>query len=363
MAFEIGSFIARFGIDMSEYSRGIINANGLNALFGQTFTTFIANPLLGSITTLRQVGGAFLDAAGQTLSYAEEIQRIAGQTGIAAESLQALRETLKQAGVDAGLAEAAMAKFADVLGTARAQGGPGADAIQRLGLSLGQVKEGDEGIRLVLERLASIDSVTTRAQIATDLFGRSAGPTLANAVRQSGGSVRGLVDQYERLGLVLGSQQIDRLASLDDAMGRFGQAAEGVKRTAIAAFLEGFAEVVGTGTEGVDRLADSLKNSLVPAAQEAGKWVGELIKSLEGFQRSDLIEGFKALGDAAVKMASAATAIANLTNNQSGRKDLNFGERNFPFLTSLFEQAGNLAYQGRLDTLERNKPWRRRPSE
>lgn len=343
MSTVIGAFKATLGIDVSEYTSGILSANATTEIFGQTFTNFLANPVLGGIGLLKNLGASLISAAGDNLEYAETIQRVAQETGASTDTLQTLREMLEDAGVSADQAQVGLAKFADMLGTARRDGGPAADAIRDLGLNLEQVGDGDHAIRMVLEALSRIPSASARADLAAALFGRTAGPVLANALKETGGDLGAVTEELRKFGLVLSEDTLRSSGELDATMDSLGNAFEGIKRTAMSEFLDGVAKGLGkTKIEG-DDVANVL-DRIGPVAEKAGAAFGSLAKGLENFANSDVVQGLKALGD-------VINGLDRL-GDMGGRGG--WWERHFPFATSLTEQAGNIAYGNGIMPLRRD---------
>lgn len=304
MTFSLGSFGVSLGFDGSAFTSGLNTAAAQTRIFGDTVTTGMTNPLLGTVGALKDVAQWLVRTAQETLSYAETIERVSASTGASVETLQALREALAQAGVDASTAEQGLAKFADVLGTARTTGGPAVATLDRLGISLNTLQPDDSGIRRVLEAVAAIEEPSKRAAAATDLFGRSAGPALANAISASGGSVEALVQEYKDLGLVLNGQSVQALAKLDDSVGRVTQSIEGLKRTAFSEFLQG----LSPGLEDTSRRLSEVSGGLGDAstfARDLGAGLSVVLETI-----NPVITGLKTL---VTEIDNARNAAAELT--------------------------------------------------
>lgn len=292
MAFGIGSFSATLGIDTSGWSGGLTAANAVTSVFGQTVTNFMTNPILGAVGAMTSMGRAVISTAAENLRYAETISRLAAETGASTDTVQTLREVLDDAGVSVDQAQAGLAKFADMLGTARRDGGPAAEAIRALGLNLERVGDGDAAIRATLEALAGIESASKRADLAAALFGRTAGPALATALRQSQGSMQSLVDEYRQYGLVLDAGVIEKTAKVDALMDSLSNSAQGIVRSGMAAFLTGAAEGFGE-MQGPAETVQQILKQIVPAAEGAGRAFGDLAKYLKDLAGSDTVQGLR----------------------------------------------------------------------
>ncbi|HCT46159.1 MAG TPA: hypothetical protein DF699_13200, partial [Phycisphaerales bacterium] len=76
----LGNFQARLGLDSKDYAKGMINAEAASRVFGNSFTAFVSNPLLGSIEIFKNVGQAAISGSVEILGYAESIERLSQQT-------------------------------------------------------------------------------------------------------------------------------------------------------------------------------------------------------------------------------------------------------------------------------------------
>src|SRR4051812_2205082 len=103
--FDAGSAASKLGLDLSEYTRGMLQATSLAQLFPQTVTTFIANPLLGVVEVAEKAGGAlagivsaWMDAVGAFAKRADDIGDKAASLGVKPEFLSGVGAAFKDAG-------------------------------------------------------------------------------------------------------------------------------------------------------------------------------------------------------------------------------------------------------------------------
>jgi len=311
MSWVLGSFRATLGIDATGFERGMLNAQGLTQVFGSTFATFVTNPVLGGVAAFSQLTRATLSAANAHLQYVQDTRRVAQETGVSVELLQALYETLEANGVAGSRAGEGLAFLNKQLGDARTIGGPAKDTLEALGLSIESLERGEQGVTRVLEAVAAVEDPTLRAAFAADLLGRQGGAVLANQLRQGGGSVRALVADIDSLGQIVDTETIDSLNRLKDVQGRIEQQWIGLKRTAITEFLRGFTDEANLSVKGSDALAKSLRDELSPAMRGAGRDAAGLLSTVVELLKlvNDLKGGITSLGESLGVIDAIAAGI------------------------------------------------------
>lgn len=288
----IGTFRAVLGLDTSDYARGIINAEAMNRVFGSSFTSFVSNPLLGSIDIIKNAVGGLLRYSGQLLSTAEDVQRLGQVTGVSAESIQALRRQMELAGHDAKAADDGLRFLARGLGDAQRGAGPAVQALEALGISIEDIADTEEGLRIVLDALDAVPDAATRSALAAKLLGEQAGAKLVNAVGGGARALDDLIDRGLRLGKVIEEATVDSLAGLNTTLGLSKQSLEGIRQAATAAFLKGFAGEFDSGAQSAEDLAERINASLTPALERMGRATGEFIGNLDS-----LIERLERVGN------------------------------------------------------------------
>lgn len=284
MAFSIGSFFARLGIDTGEYSRGLLNAQTVTRTFGNTFAAFVANPVLGGITALNNFGRAAFRTLTETAALGEAIERLAAQTGLSVETIQALQAQFKEAGFNAESATGALVQFANRLGEVKINGAAAADLFRRIGVDLSGVGDTEEGLRRALDAINAMPTAAERAAAAADLFGRFGGTQIVNAVGGGSEALDGLIERFRRLGLVANTETISALSKTGDVMDTLTSAIEGVKRTAAGEFLLGISGQAGDAEASVVELTNEINNNLGPVMRELGETLADLIDRLDEYR-------------------------------------------------------------------------------
>lgn len=284
MAFNLGSISARLQLDSDGYTRGMLNAQSMNAFFGQSVTNFINNPILGTINLFKNAAKAVVSWSADLLSAAEAAQRLSVQTGLSTSTVQALRAEFELAGRPVTQAEQAMRTFNTRLAQARELGGPVADVFTRIGVSIDPLQNTDEVFGRVARALSEYGTVAESAAIAAQLFGEEAGGAVAETLA-TGGGIDAIVQKMQAFGRVTDEQGIDKMAALNTQMGLLGQGLSGLRQSLTTDFLsvlfEGFEDFDDEQMqEFIRTLRDDLKPT-VEGAAEAIRAIAEAIRFLQ----------------------------------------------------------------------------------
>lgn len=281
MAISIGSWVGKLGLDTSDFSRGMIGAQGIVSVFGQTVATAITNPMLGAVDVLKQAATAAVRAAGDTLDYAETISRVASEANITTDTLQTLREVLEDAGRGAEGADAAVQRFNFRLGELKDGTGSAADEFLELKLDPAKFRDTDDAIRRTIEALAAMEDRSRAATLAGGLFEKQYGRSVVDAVRLAGGSIATLTQQYQRLGVVLSQTDLGVASQLDARVDEITNRIQGLQRQ----FGIGLVEGVNDGLQRAGGLSqlDGLGADVREAAKELGAAVGQLAPVIRDF--------------------------------------------------------------------------------
>ena len=107
------------------------------------------------------------------------------KTGLATSTLQGLKLAAEGSGLTFASLESGLIRFQSSITDGIAGTGEAAGAFKALGIDLknsrGELKDADTLFRQTTNRLGQMESATLRNSIAIDLFGRRAGPALAQS--------------------------------------------------------------------------------------------------------------------------------------------------------------------------------------
>lgn len=188
------------------------------ALKNTTDTTKKAVPVMsGLVDAVKSyIGPAVVGLAiKQTLEFADHIQNLSKQTGIAPDKLQQLGFAAKQVGIQIDPLVASIGQMSDRL----ASGDKSAvGALQRLGLSFDVIRamSPDKAFIAIAEAIAGVPDPMEQARDATDLFGRTGLQLLPMFTKE----LRTLLDEAKRLGLVMENETTKGMSDLNSQLSK-----------------------------------------------------------------------------------------------------------------------------------------------
>lgn len=288
----IGSFTATLGLDTKDYARGIINADAMNRVFGNSIATFIANPMLGVLDLTRKFIQSSIGRVRALAEEGEALHRLSQQAGIASDQIQAIESAVALAFGTHGLGHQAILRFARALGDARREGGAIADLFDSMGLDISQ-----DNTRVLLDTidaLSQIEDQATRTSMAIQFFGRSGGPELAQEFAQGR---RALQENYElmrRFGQIDSPQTTAFLSEINTSIGSIQLALDGVIRQLTIGFLQGLAGADADAKsvqETVAEITSAIINDGVPAMRDIAQIVRTLLVDAQAIR--DIINALR----------------------------------------------------------------------
>jgi len=278
---------------------------------------------LAAAAALTGVGVAVKQLADQL----DALDRNSKRAGLDVEVFQAWEFAATQAGATAGEFVSAMTRATTAIGQAALGTGPAAKSFERFGISVrdsaGEVRPTEAVLRDYANAIAGLKSPAERAAAATTLFGRGAGPIMANLLKEGADGLQAWEDRAREFGVVVSGEAV---AAADDFNDRMDQ----LKRTVTASL----ANTIFENAEAIGELADSITRVVVAVTGGAGaftsfsKWVGEeLAARIHGVSGDDIPRLIGALNEAKTTLAdleaggglinfageSVRTQIANTT--------------------------------------------------
>jgi len=284
MAFAIGSFKAVLGIDTGDYTRGILNANAITSVFGQTATNFLVNPLLAGADAMVKLGSVIASEVSRLGKLSQSMELLATQTGLTTQMIESLKLLMDTSPVGGDAAIRAIEQLVIRLGNAREQGGEMAQTLHDMGIGAAEFANSETAIRSVFDALAKIEDPMLRASMAMKLMGRE-GPALAAALRDGSRSIDDAIERYTKLGSVMGEQTVKSFSQLEAATDAAKQAFNGIKQSAVVALMQSL------GIE-TDNLADQIYRVAGGASQAVASGIPQAI----AFIRTEIRELLKDLG-------------------------------------------------------------------
>ena len=208
-----------------------------------------------------------------SLDAAAAISDVSNEANASTDFIQEMRYALSQAGGNAEDMDDALVKLNKNLGEFRTTGGgPAKTTLEQLGVANeileGGLKSTDEAMMVILDRLRQVDDASSRAAMATELFGKSAGIRLAELVSTSAEEVAKLRKEAHALGLVLDESMIKAADDASDKLNALQQII-GMKLTAaVVHFAPEIEALAQTIIENIPHIASWVT--------EWAKWLGIL---------------------------------------------------------------------------------------
>lgn len=290
---RVGSFTARLGLDVSDYARGSLQADGYNQLLGRSFSTFVANPALGALNVIKDLGGGLVSFTKDLLESSEALDRQSKRTNVSVEAIQALKLEIERATGSADGFERSLDQLVSKLGEFRQTGeGQAKDALEALGFTPGDPRLADTErfLGLVIERLASLDDAQLRASLTADLFGQRY-IVLSEVLANTGKTL----DQLKNRPGIVNAETVAQLAAVNTQFGTLLQNIQGVATVAGANFLSAFFdEAIGdVAIDDIDDVARALQTQLIPVAKELGQEFGEAARQAREMLQAltELVDG------------------------------------------------------------------------
>lgn len=236
------------------------------------------------VETIKQLG----EMVEGTVEAAQSAQHLGEQMGVTTDAIQELGYAAEAADVPAEVLNGAMLRLARGMEQAEQGTGPAADALRKLHVSMKDLKGEslDQNLEVLADAFAKMPDGAEKAALATELFGRSAGPRMLQLLNQGKDGIVDLRNEAHKLGVVMSEEQIEKADQLDEAQKKLKFSIIGLKNEAVSAIIpelskmaEALREWVGENREAI---VSTLENVLHGIA-EAFHIVGEVISTVTGF--------------------------------------------------------------------------------
>ena len=247
---DLFSLVARLTLDRSGYQGGVAEAEGE----AQT----LADKLKGGLATAAKVGAtaiaavgtaaaaattALVQQAGQVAAYGDNIDKASQKLGISAEAYQEWDAVLQHSGTSIDSMGIGMKTLAS-------QAAKGSDAFAALGIS--QEKAASMSREdLFAQTITALQNVTDenqRAQLAQELFGRSA-MELGPLLNTSAADTQAMRDRVHELGGVMSNEAVKAAAAYQNNLQDMNTAIDGLKRNIVAEFIPGLSSLMEAFTD------------------------------------------------------------------------------------------------------------------
>lgn len=266
----------------------------------------------GSVAALGAITAAVAAAAKgiaelhrMTVEAAGEIDDLVTQsmvTGLSTQTLQQLQYASEFVDVSVETMTGSMTKLTSAMAKARDGNDATAEAFADLGVSItgidGNLRSAEDVFYDVIDALGQIENPTERDAAAMELLGKNA-QDLNPLILQGSAALRELGEEAEAAGYILGSDDVEALAALDDAVQRNRLQWEALKKELAAQFAPASTSALEAFTKLTKTAGEALVNS-------------HLIENLGG-----IVQAIAGIVDLGADLASAMPGWMNPLNQVS----------------------------------------------
>jgi hypothetical protein len=205
-------------------------------------------------------GAALFSLAKQAADYGSEIQDAREKTGLAAETLSALRYAGEQGGK--GLAEitAGLARFSKTIDEAAHGSKEAAEKLERLGIDPKKAfNDLDGALADVIKRIYELPPGVKQMTAAQNAFGKS-GADLIVTINATKGDLKAFREEAERLGLVLSNEDAEAADKFGDLLVQLKAQISGVSYAIGKEFIPIFTDMAKDVSEWLVRNKGEIKD-------------------------------------------------------------------------------------------------------
>ena len=246
------------------------------------------------------VSKKFIEAAKSTAQMGDTIDKQSQKVGFSKKAWQEWDYVLKLAGSDMNTATAGIKTMTNQVDKAKNGNKEAIANFKALGISLKDLKtlSREDIFEKVISGLQEMPESTKRAALANKVLGRS-GQELTPLFNQSAAATKNLIDQANRLGIVMDDKAVKASANFVDSLTTLKSTITGLKNSLMSQFLpslttvtDGLAMVFGSKTDaerqagiktlevGISNLANKLTEVAPTFFEAAGKIVEALIQGI-----------------------------------------------------------------------------------
>lgn len=182
---------------------------------GSSFLAGLAKGAIGAFTLERALSGVL-----HTIQNVGKIGDLADRVGVTAEQLQELQFALRQSGGEADAAGPALERFSVAVSKAASGGGPLAAFLRDNNVALldqnGKLRSNAELLSEVANLIKNAATPQERLNIATQFFGRQAGPAMVTALTNGSAGLVKLANDARDAGAVLRNEMVKEAQELND---------------------------------------------------------------------------------------------------------------------------------------------------
>lgn len=190
---------------------------------GQTLGLALISGFAGGLAAgaVQQAINGFIGLVQSSFGDLAKIKDVADATGATTDQIQTLRYAVSQSGGDFATADSALERFTNAVGDASRAEGFLYKLFQANGIavtdSTGALRSNGQVLAEVANLIQNAASPQERFNIATEIFGRKAGPAMVNALADGAAGLNIFGQQAQAAGAILQKETIDKASEIDDA--------------------------------------------------------------------------------------------------------------------------------------------------
>lgn len=313
---DLFSLVARLTLDRSGYEQGINEAESEAKSFGDKLKSGLgtaakvgAGAIAAVGTAAVAMGAAVVKQTGEIAAFGDNIDKASQKLGISAEAYQEWDAVLQHSGTSIDSMGVGMKTLAS-------KAASGSDAFKALGISAEKAAKMSRE-DLFAETITALQNITdenARAQLAQELFGRSAmelGPLLNTSAEET----QAMRDRVHELGGVMSDEAVKAAAKYQDSLQDMTTALDGLKRNMLSEFLPGLTSVMDgltdifAGGDGVKMISSGIDSiigkisDLAPRMLEVGS---KILMALSDAIVTNLPKLMSAAGDTVMTLVNGA---------------------------------------------------------
>ena len=245
---EIRNLAENLGISVNPAVEALASKfDGVNGKVGNAIMTVGA---IGAVAA--SVIAPLVKCTTETAAWADELTTLSKTTGVSTTELQKFKYASEQIGVSVDVMSDGLKEITNKMYEAANGSSETSAMFKKLHVSIkdgrGQLKDANEVFYETIDALGKIKNETQRDAVAMKLFGESA-RNLNPLIEMGSERLRELGIEAEELGIVMGESSVEKFDKLHDAMAKFSETSEALKRSlgeALLPILTGIFDVISS---------------------------------------------------------------------------------------------------------------------
>jgi len=244
----------------------------------QSFTSNASKLALGVAAGVAAAGAGVIAMANSFATAGDQVAKTADSLGMAIEGYQKLKYAMTDSGLEAGEFDSAIQKMTNTINLGAAGNEAARRQLEGIGLDAAKLASmrPEQAFERIADYMQTLPDDASRAQVAITLFGKTAGPRMAAAMRMGSEGIQQLGAEAESLGIIFSESQARSAEEYGNQLNRLKSSVTGMKNQFIGGAIVPL-------TEGFKTLRGAMQDQM-PMIQELGakfgEWLGNVISRL-----------------------------------------------------------------------------------